>query len=263
MFLCEDSYSQEYIQNIAVSQNGTNISIQYKLHNPNKKGYIDQKRRLKGNKFTVKLYYTIDNQNKIEVLDGIGDIGEGILSGENKTINWNLNNSVYGLIGKVGFFIDADPVYPKRSFSITYSIGLGYSEYITPFDYSSILLKFYKPFKYKNGSLITSIGFSFHHKDDSYGSESSISPLVGVGIQSNNRVFSSYAYLGPSLGRANNKANEYMPASQYSWIGICGRVGFDLKLIDTNSFTILLPVSIVGEPFIDLTMVESGLCLQF
>ena len=60
MFLCEDSYSQEYIQNIAVSQNGTNISIQYKLHNPNKKGYIDQKRRLKGNKFTVKLYYTID-----------------------------------------------------------------------------------------------------------------------------------------------------------------------------------------------------------
>lgn len=264
LFLGENSYSQEYVQDIVASQSGNDIIIKYKLQNHNKKGYIDQERRLKGNKFTIKLYYTIDNQHKTEVLDAIGDIGVGIMSGENKTINWNLTNSVYGLIGKVDFSIDAEPVYPKRSFSVTYSTGLvGGESFIDPFDYNSILLKFYKPFKYLNGSLLTSIGLSFYHVADSYKSESSISPLVGVGFQTNNRVFSLYAYLGPNLGSRNFEANEYMPASQNSWFGICARVGFDLKLFDSNSFTILLPVSLAIEPSNDLSMVESGLCLQF
>jgi|WetSurSiteA1Bulk_404760.scaffolds.fasta_scaffold00300_5 hypothetical protein len=259
-FTLNEMQGKEYVENITSSLIDNEIIINYDLINPSAKGYVDQYKRVKGCKFIVELYYSFDGRNFNKVDNADGDIGPDILVGKNKVIKWNVLDSALGLIGNVIFYISPKPILPKLSFSLTYTTWITIGNDYGPdenFSNNSFEVKLYKPLKNGNGSIVFPINFSSFTDETGESSEHGIAFAIGMGWQSNKRIFSIYSSVGPTI------INRTVDNEEYNETNFSAFFGLDFKLLDFKKLTFLLPLKVALHPSSDLSIIQTGICLQF
>ena len=249
----------EYIKNFRVIPASNKIYFQYDLRYNTKKKYSEENEFMKVRKFNIELSYSLDNGVSYNLLkDTKGDIGRKILNGKSKTIIYKPRNT-YGLIGNIKYRITSEPIIPKTTFAIGYlgSFCLSNSDINTFGEYFDNRYS-YKTYNYHQLSLnlyrLKNKGCFYYTLKTAYSTYSNCEVLtytLGIGKQTKRRKCS----INFGLGFGHE-------IREQSFFGLAFDTGIDFKIIDTNAFTFLIPISFNALFNGGNASINSGLLIQ-
>ena len=117
-----NSLFSQTASNIRLIQGENHILIYYDFEKI--KGY---------NKYIVSIDFSLDEGKTYKpVKTATGDIGKGVLSGENRTVNWNVLDDIQGIIGQVSIKIiitGQEVSYTNSGFTLGYQFTFSPSEF--------------------------------------------------------------------------------------------------------------------------------------